>query len=194
MPDDAYAPLGADPAAAGPSPFSPVQVEPTPTNPEAMASTAQRFLDQHQQAIDQRTKEVDNLFSKQQLTVDNMSKILDDTAASLKKQRDPANRSNLALMALGAGMMTSKGNFGTQIGAGIQNMIPAIEHDRADDQDFQFKMAQLAMRRAGIENAPLEQKLQYMRALQSGDLAAQRSIETMLIRAQGQTGDRKSVV
>ena len=163
------------------------------TNPEAAREMGFAFLAKHQAAMDARTKEVDNVFSKQQLNVDTMSKMLDDTTATLKRQRE--GRSNLPLMALGAGMMTSKGSFGEQLGAGVKAMVPAIQQQRGDDEDYQYKLAQMAMRRAGVENAPLQDKLAYLRALQVGDESTIRAIESGLIKVQGQTdkaGDKSA--
>src|SRR5580765_2463229 len=123
---DDGSPFGSPAVAAAVAP-APV-IEAPMVNPEAAQAMGLRFRGEHQASMDARTKDVDNLFSKQQLNIDNMSKILDDTTASLKRSRE--GRSNLGLMALGAGMMSSPGNFGTQLGMGVKAMIPAIQQER----------------------------------------------------------------
>jgi len=170
--------------AVAPAPAPPV-IEAPMTNPEAAKAMGLEFLAKHEASMANRTKEVDNVFSKQQLTVDTMSKLLDDTTASLKRSRE--GRSNLPLMALGAGMLSGTGDFGSQLGAGIKQMVPAIQKDRSDEEDYQYKLATMAMKRAGIEQAPLQDKLAYLRALQVGDESTIRAIESGLIKTVGQT-------
>jgi len=173
-------------AAAAPSPFTAQSVYPADsgaTNP----ALAKEFLDRHRADMTQRVPEIDNSLSKMQLNVDSMTKMLDDTVASIKAAR--SGRSNLPLMAMGAGMMTSTGNFGTQLGHGLAAMVPTIQKQRETDEASDLSLAQLGMRKAILQQAPLEAKLAYMKAMQTGDQSAVRAIEQALIRAQATSGN-----
>lgn len=171
--------------AVAPSPFTAQSVYPADmgaTNP----ALAKEFLDAHRASMAQRTPEIDNSLSKMQLNVDSMTKMLDDTIASIRASK--SGRSNLALMALGAGMLSSRGNFGQQLGAGLGAMVPTIAKQREDDDNSELQLAGLAMKKAALQQAPLEQKLAYYKAMQVGDLTAARAIEQALIRAQATSG------
>ena len=159
---------------------SPFDVLPTPgaTN----VDLAQQLLSKHRADVQQRAPDIDNTLSKMQLSTDSMSKMLDDTTAAIKAARD--GRVNLPLLAMGAGMLSSNGNFGQQLGAGLGAMVPAIARDRDNEDQTNFQLAQLGTRKTMLEQAPLEAKLRYMQALQSGDMQAVRGIEQALIRAQ----------
>lgn len=148
---------------------------PTVGNPAA----ADFYMRKHQAAFDERESQADQIANDQQANIAKMAKMLDETTAALRAAR--SNRSNLPLMALGAGMMSSTGNFGQQVGAGLRMMIPTIDAERRNDEDFEYKLANIAMQRAGLENAPLRERLAYLRALQQGDQAAIRAIETAQI-------------
>jgi len=166
-----------------PSPFtaqSIYPVEPGATNPEL----AKEFLARHRADMEARQPDIDQILGKMQLSTDSMSKILDDTTASIKASR--AAQTNLPLMAMAAGMLSNRGNFGNQLGAGFSAVIPTVQKDREQDEQMQMQLAQLALRKSAIEQGPLEAKLAYMRALQTGDINAARAIEQALIRAQGQ--------
>lgn len=158
-----------------PSPFT---IDPGATNPQL----AQQFLNQHRGDMQQRQGEIDAGLNKMQLNADDMAKILDETTAALKASRN--GQINTPLMAMGAAMLASNGNFGQQLGAGLGAMVPAIHQQRKQEDEFQSNLANLALKKAQVQNMPLEAKLAYMRALQTGDQAAVRAIEQALIRSQ----------
>ena len=169
------------PDTAGPSPFTAQSVypaQPGATNPEL----AREYLATHRGDMAARAPEIDNSLSKMQLNVDSMTKMLDDTVASIKAAK--SGRSNVPLMAMAAGLLSGTGNFGSQLGAGFGAMVPAIQKQRAEDEHTELNLAQLGMRKAMLQQAPLEAKLAYMKAMQTGDQSAVRAIEQSLIRAQ----------
>ena len=144
---------------------------------------AQKFHAKHQTEMDARQKQIDNIFSQQKMTAEMMTKILDDTTSALKASRK--GQVNLPLMAMAAGMLSNRGNFGNQLGAGLGAAVPTIQKDREEEDAFQEKLAKLGMMRGQAENMPMQNRLDYLKSMQSGDLAAQRGIETGLIRTQG---------
>jgi hypothetical protein len=149
---------------------------------------SQQQLQGHRQAFQEREKERAGIEGKQQLNVDDMTKLLDETAATIKKSR--AGRSNLPLMAMGAAMMSSPGNFGTQLGAGFGAMVPAIQKQRQEDDETALQLAKLGLKKGEIAAGPMDLKLKYIQALQLGDMNAIRSIETQLARAGATSGDK----
>lgn len=168
-----------------PSPFAVGSVYPPSqgaTNPQLAAE----FLQQHRQAMAQRQPDIDQTLGKMQLSTDSMTKLLDDTTAAIKSVRQ--NQSSLPLMAMAAGMLSSRGNFGNQLGAGLSSVIPTIQKDRESDEQMNLQLANLGLKKASLAEAPLQAKLAYMRALQTGDINATRAIEQALIRSQGQGG------
>jgi hypothetical protein len=152
------------------------------TTPDTVGNpaAADAYLRQHRQAVQQRQGDVDATMTQQQDANARMAKLLDDTTEALKAAR--TGRSSLPLLAMGAGMLSSPGNFGQQVGAGLRMMVPTIEADRKDDEDHQYRLAQLAIKRAGMEEAPLKDKLAYLRAMQLGDMSAIRAIEAAVMR------------
>lgn len=171
------------------SPFSVGSVYPADsgaTNP----ALAAEFLKEHRQQMQQRQPDIDNTLSKMQMSTETMSKLLDDTTAALKASR--SGQMNMPMLAMAAGMLSNNGNFGNQIGAGLQSMIPAVYKDRANDDQMNVQIAQLGMRKSMLEQAPLEAKLAYMKALQVGDQTAMRAIEQALIRAQAKGNEANS--
>lgn len=172
-----------------PSPFT---IDPGATNPEL----AQKFLAQHRGDMQQRSGEVEQALGGMQLTSDNMAKLLDETTAAIKASR--SGRMNTALLAMGAGMLSSRGNFAEQLGAGLGAMVPAINKEREQEDATHMNLANLAFKKAQAQNMPLEAKLAYMRALQTGDQAAIRAIEQALIRSQGsgnkQAGEEQKLI
>ena len=151
--------------------------------PEPDPAAARGYLNQHRGAMANRDKEIADVKAQQQVNIDQMSRLLDETVSSLRASRE--GRSNLPLMAMGAGMMSSPGNFGQQVGAGMRMMVPAIAAQRENDDAFQGQLSNIALKRAGITNAPLDEQLRYLKALQLGDINAVRGIESSLIRAGG---------
>ena len=152
----------------------------TPLPGAVEAATA--FSQKHQSRIDAREKEIRDTMEKQQLNVDQMTKILDEASSSIKRNRE--GRTSLPLLKMGAAMMTTPGNFGTSLGAGFGAMAEGISATRKEETDEDMKMLDLQMKKATLANAPLEQRLSYIKALQTGDIAAQRSIETAILKAQ----------
>lgn len=171
-----------DEAAAGPpSPFSAQSVYPADTGATNPA-LAKEFLEQHRQQMQQRQPDIDQTLGQMQLSTDSMTKILDDTTKAIKASR--SGQSNLPLMAMAAGMLSSRGNFGNQLGAGFGAVIPTVQKDREQDEQMQMQLAQIAMKKSALEQAPLAAKLAYAKALQTGDQNAMRAIEQALIRSQ----------
>lgn len=191
MPDydnaSAYTDTPLPDAAAGPSPFTAQSVYPADTGATNPA-LAKEFLERHRAEMAGRAPAIDNSLSQMQLNVDSMTKMLDDTVASIKASK--SGRSNLPLMAMGAAMLSGHGNFGQQLGAGFAAMVPAIQKQRESDEASDMSLAQLGMKKALLQQAPLEAKLAYNRALQVGDQSAVRAIEQALIRAQATSGDK----
>jgi len=146
-------------------------------------NVARGYINQHRGAMASRDAEISDVKAKQQASIDQMSKMLDETVASLRANRE--GRMNLPLLAMGAGMMSSPGNFGQQVGAGLRMMVPTIAAQREDDDAFQGQLSNIALKRAGITNAPLDEQLRYLKALQLGDINAIRGIESSIIRASG---------
>lgn len=144
---------------------------------------ARGYINQHRGAMAGRDAEINDVKAKQQANIEQMSKLLDETVASLRASRE--GRSNLPLMALGAGMMSSPGNFGQQVGAGMRMMVPAIAAQREEEDQFQNNLSNIGLKRAAITNAPLDEQLRYLKALQVGDINAIRGIESSIIRASG---------
>ncbi len=175
MADDGESPFGTTPA---PTAQSIYPADSGATNVEL----ANQFLTKHNASMTARQPEIDNTLSRMQLTTDSMTKMLDDTTAALKASRQ--GRINNPLLAMGAGMLSNTGNFGSQLGAGLTQMIPQIHADRKEEDDTNLQLAQLALKRGALEQLPLEKKLDYMKALQMGDLGSVRAIEQSLIRAQ----------
>ena len=153
-------------------------------------NVARGYINQHRGAMASRDAEISDVKAKQQASIDQMSKMLDETVASLRANRE--GRMNLPLLAMGAGMMSSPGNFGQQVGAGLRMMVPTIAAQREDDDAFQGQLSNIALKRAGITNAPLDEQLRYLKALQLGDINAIRGIESSIIRASGK-GQTQSV-
>jgi hypothetical protein len=182
MPDDPYAnPYVSD--VVGPDNLIPS----SPGAADAAAERAGAFAAQHRQAMSGREKEIRDIQEKQQLNVDSMTQMLDDTVAQIRRAR--AGQSNLGLLEMGAAMMASPGNFGQQLGMGFKGLASGIKAQRDDDMGSDLKIADLSLRRATIANAPLEQRLAYMKALQTGDIAAMGRIEAMQIKAQAGGSD-----
>ncbi len=157
-------------------------------------NVARGYINQHRGAMATRDAEINDVKAKQQASIDQMSKMLDETVASLRANRE--GRMNLPLLAMGAGMMSSPGNFGQQVGAGLRMMVPTIAAQREDDDAFQGQLSNIALKRAGITNAPLDEQLRYLKALQLGDINAIRGIESSIIKASGkgqsQSADQKN--
>lgn len=185
MTTQSYEDAPSEPGVGAPSPFGVQSVFPPDmgaTNPEL----AKEFLAIHRGQMAQREPEISGSLDKMQLNVDSMTKMLDDTVASIRAAK--SGRSNLPMMAMGAGMLSGTGNFGSQLGAGFGAMVPTIQRQRETDEGTEMNLAQLGMRKAMLQQAPLEAKLAYMKAMQTGDQAAVRAIEQALIRAQATTG------
>jgi len=144
--------------------------------------TAERYLQeyrQHRKDMEQQRQAVE---AKQQLSTDEATKLLDETTKQIRARRD---RPGLALLTLGANMM-GPGNFGDQLGRGLRAMGPQIQAERtAQDQD-ELTIANLGIKKAELANAPLKTKLDYLRALELGDVNAQRAIEQAQIRSGNQ--------
>lgn len=150
---------------------------------------AQGFLRQHRGDMASRQPDIDATLSRMQLNTDSMTKMLDDTTAAIKASRN--GRVNNPLLAMASGLLSSKGNFGEALGEGLGRMVPVIQNDRQEEDNVNFQLGQLALRRGALENLPLEKKLDYMKAIQVGDMSSVRAIEQALIRAQG-TGTGKA--
>lgn len=148
----------------------------------AAASQAGHFAQQHREAIGGREKEIRDIQEKQQLNVGTMTQMLDDTIAQIKRAR--SGQSNLPLITMGGAMMSSPGNFGQQVGHGFLGLASGIKNERDDERETTLKLADLNLKRATISNMPLEQRLAYMKALQTGDIAALARIEAMQVKAQ----------
>jgi len=142
------------------------------------------MLQRYRTAFQEREKQRESVEAKQQLNTDQMSTLLEDAAKAIRKNRE--GRSNLPMMAFGAGMMGTPGDFGTQVGAGLRAMIPAVEHQRKDEDQTEVTLANLGTKAGEIRDAPLKTKLDYLKALQLGDVATIRAIETAQIRASAQ--------
>jgi len=183
MPDPYDNPYS-DPYSAAQETLPPVS---NPGAADAAATQAGAFAAQHRAAIQGRERDVRDAQEKQQLNVDTMTQMLDDTVAQIKRARE--GRSNLGLLEMGGAMMASPGNFGQQLGAGMLGLSRGIRAQREEDIGTELKLGELNLRRAAIANAPLEQRLAYMKALQTGDLAALARIEAMQVRAQGAGSD-----
>lgn len=167
------------------SPFSVGSVYPADTGATNPA-LAMEFLKKHREDSAQRQPDIDSVFSRMQMSTDTMTKLLDDTTSAIKASR--SGQMNMPLMAMAAGMLSNRGNFGNQLGEGLAAAVPAVYKDRAADDQMNFHIAQLGMRKAALEQAPLAAKLAYMKAMQTGDLTAIRTIEQALIRAQATGG------
>lgn len=152
-------------------------------------AAAQTFLDYHRKQMEGREAQVGQVDQQQQDNIARMSKLLDETTAAIKTAR--ANRSNLPMIMFGAGMLSTPGDFGQQLGGGLRYAGQALQQQRTGDTGTDLALANLAMSKAGLENAPLKEKLAYLRALQVGDLGAMRAIESSLIRSQGQNENRE---
>lgn len=166
-----------------------VNVPPTGGPLPGALEAASAFSQKHQTRIDAREQEIRKTMEAQQLNVDQMTKILDEAAGSIKRNRE--GRTSLPLLKMGAAMMTTPGNFGTSLGAGFGAMAEGIAATRKEENEEDFKLLDLQMKKTTLANAPLEQRLNYIKALQTGDIAAQRAIESAIIKAQltGKTGD-----
>ncbi|HYX04006.1 MAG TPA: hypothetical protein VE963_18070, partial [Reyranella sp.] len=152
-------------------------------------SQLQRAEQYRQDAINDRKKQEaarQDAESKEQYNADQMSTILDQATAAIKKSRE--GRSNLALMTLGANMM-GPGNFGDQLGRGLRAMVPAIQKQREEDTQEEITLANLGVKRWDMQNAPLKTKLDYLRAMEKGDIDTQRAIEL----AQLKTGSAEQI-
>src|SRR5262249_4722797 len=145
---------------------------------------AQKYLQEYQQHRKQVEQERQAAEAKQQLTTDEATKLLDLTTQQIRARRD---RPGLALLPLGANMM-GPGNFGDQLGRGLRAMGPQIQAERtAQDQD-ELTVANLGIKKAELANAPLKTKLDYLRAIELGDINAQRAIEQAQVRTAGGAG------
>jgi hypothetical protein len=149
---------------------------PTIGNPEAAA----QYLEQHRSAFRDRETQRQQVEAKQQLNTDQMTKILDDATAAIRKSRE--GRTNLPMLAMAAGLM-GPGNFGDQVGRGFAMMGPAIAQQRKEDDQAELQTANLSLKGAELRNAPLSEKLAYIKALQMGDLQAIRAIEQAQVRS-----------
>jgi hypothetical protein len=170
---------------------APVTVQAPPQdygNPSAYAP----MLERHQTAFNEREKERQQIEAKQQLNTDQMSTLLEDAAKTIRKSRE--GRSNLPMIALGAGMMGTPGDFGTQVGAGLRAMVPQIQKQREDEDKTELTLAELGTKAGEIRNMPLKTKLDYLKAIQLGDIATIRAIETAQVRAQAQQGNKSGTL
>lgn len=150
----------------------------TPGDP----ATLKGMLDKHQQAAAGREAQAQDVMGQQQAQTQKMMDLLDQTAARIREAR--SNRgTNLPMLALGASMM-GPGDFGTQLGRGLRAMVPQIQMQRAADEETDLKLLGLDMQKTKLAQAPLEQRLAYIRAIQQGDMNAVRAIETQLAKAQ----------
>jgi hypothetical protein len=147
------------------------------------AGAYEPILSKYRTAFSAREQQREGIEAKQQLNADQMSALLNGAAAKIRQNRE--GRSNLPMIAMGAGMM-GPGDFGTQVGRGLQAMVPAIEKQRAEEDATELQVANLGVKAGEVQNMPLKEKLDYLKALQTGDMATIRAIETAQIRAQAQ--------
>lgn len=172
----------ADILQTGASPFTAQSIYPADTG-AADPALAKEFLGIHRASMEKRAPEIDAVMGSMDSSIASMTKMLDDTTAAIKASRD--NRTNVPLMAMAAGLLSSKGNFGQALGQGFGQMVPAILAQRKEDENLDFQLGQLQLRKAMVQQAPLDQKLAYLKALQVGDQATVRAIEQALIRSKG---------
>jgi len=182
MADDPYSNPDpyATPTALNQSPMTDMVRAMTGTLPFADPMAARVMAGQYQTAFNQREQERKEIEGKQQLNVDQMSKLLDETAAAIKRSRE--GRTNLPMLALGAGLM-GPGNFGEQMSRGLSYMIPAIQQQRQEEDQTDLELAKIGLKKGEIQNMPLDTKLKYLQALQLGDMATIRAIETGILRS-----------
>lgn len=141
---------------------------------------AQEYIKKHQGEADRFGGQADSVMRQREDMVAQANKVLDEATAALKASRQ--GRTNLPLLEMGAAMLATPGNFGTQLGAGLGALSKGISRDRASADDFQEKIARIAIQRAGLGDAPLRDKLAYLRQMQLGSMGAARDIEKMAIR------------
>ncbi|MFZ5784027.1 MAG: hypothetical protein ACOY4R_27835 [Pseudomonadota bacterium] len=141
----------------------------------------------HRERAAQYGSQYDEAVAQRQAAIDRANAILEETTAALKAARSGPSV-NLPLLALGAGMLSSNGNFGQQLGSGLRAAIPALAAQRAEQDDYQMQLANLALKRAGLEQAPLQDKMAYLRAMQLGELQSIKDIERVQARAQAGGG------
>ncbi len=170
--DVSFPPDFARPVMPGVAPAAPGRMSPF-DNPQVQA-----IIRKHEQSIAGREPQIQELMDKQDLTTDQMARILDETTSALKASR--SGGTNLPMLAMGAAMMNTPGGIGRQIGAGLGAMVPAIQQQRAEEDQYQMQVANLALKRAALEQAPLKTKLEYLKAQQAGDIGTIRGIETTL--------------
>jgi hypothetical protein len=187
----------ADPYGPSDDPYADADAVSLPGNrpvmmPPAQANIplAQGFLAQHRAAMEARQPQIADVQQKQQASIDEMTRILDETTSALRASRQ--GRVNLPMLALGAGMM-GPGNFGDQVGRGLANMVPAIQQSRKEEDEFQSNIAGLALKKAQIAQLPMRDQLAYLKAVQLGDLNAIRAIEAQMVRA-GPQGAKEGIV
>lgn len=88
---------------------------------------------------------------------------IDQLTADIQKSRE--GRWNLPALAFSAGMLAPPpmegSNFGTELSRGFSNMIPAIQKQRMDDDEFYRRLGDLKAARATAEMGPIKSDLDY---------------------------------
>lgn len=154
------------------------------------ASLADKYAAEYRADIAARDKERKDAEQAQQMNVDKMSQVLDETAAKIRSARSGGG-SNIPLISMGAAMMGSPGGIGQQLGAGFKALAPAIEKQREGDVEMESKIGDLGLQKGKLAMMPLEDRLKYIQALQTGNIAGLRAIEAAQVKGQTKTATGK---
>lgn len=148
-------------------------------NPDA----ANRYLAEHGANADKFEKQYEDVMARRQSQIDKANEILNRATEALKARHEgtAAGMVNLPLLALGAGMM-GPGNFGDQVGRGLQAMGTQIQRQRMSDDEYNKAVAQLALRQGQLSDLPLRDQAAVLKSQQLGEQTAQRQIEQAEIR------------
>lgn len=117
-------------------------------------------------------------------SVEGILRAIDDTTKALRTQKE--GEWNLPLMAFGAGMLKGTpgvaSNFLTELGSGMEAVMPVIARQRMSDREFETRIGELA--RARAEAAGMPAKLDMTAAEKERDrlLQQQQAIETATLR------------
>lgn len=86
--------------------------------------------------------------------------LLDEATQNLKDSHEGKGFGtvNLPLLALGAGMLQSKGNFGDALGAGVDQMGKVVAGQRMADSEFSRKMLDLQLKRGEFEQGSAKER------------------------------------
>lgn len=134
----------------------PIIMESQPA-PAANIEKAQEFIKSHREAAGQYRANFEDLMRQRTDAVKAAGDELNKTIAELRARHDGANGGiNLPLLALGAGMLSTPGNFGQQLGTGLKSMGDVIQKQRMSDTDFLQGIASLQQRQQALNDVPFK--------------------------------------